>query len=198
MTLYRIKTDQGEFFRFEDDETDDLLGGSGRPDIGKTEEQLEILLEQGTEEEVIVEDVSDMHEIQELGEFMSNLRRYDIQPGDFQTDGSSVEEKPLFVLKDGDNGQRTANSVRELLDQILDIGRRGITIYRYKGLAEMSSDQLRETTMDPNERILLQIKLEDVIEADRIFTVLMGNNVELRRAFIEKYGMQGKVDMYGA
>lgn len=196
--LYRIKTDQGEYFRFEDEETDDLLGRSSRPDIGTTEEQLEILLEQGTEEEVIVEDVSDMHEIQELDEFMSNLRRCDIQPGDFQTDGIGAKEKPLFVLKDGDNGQRTANSVRELLDQILDIGRRGITIYRYKGLAEMSSDQLRETTMDPNERILLQIKLEDVIEADRIFTVLMGNNVELRRAFIEKYGMQGKVDMYGA
>ncbi|MBM3236038.1 DNA gyrase subunit B [Candidatus Poribacteria bacterium] len=229
--LYRIKTDKGEFFRFEDEEIEELLEDS-------TPERLQLLLEQDAEQskevgEAVVEDVSDMSEIRELKNLMANLQRFDILPSDLQsargkaTKGQqegkeaspdsrddakregqngkqdesvvvSSNTDSLFTIKDGDNGQRTANTVWELLDQILEIGRRGITIYRYKGLAEMSADQLRETVMDPNERILLQVKLEDVIEADRIFTVLMGDNVEPRREFIEKYGMMGKLDLYGA
>jgi len=196
--LYRIKTDKGEYFRFEDEGIEELLGD------GK-EEQLEMLLEQGGEEEAIVEDVSDMSEIRELNKLIKNLRRYDILPGDFQMDGDNptgteapAYSQSLFAIKDGENGQRTASSVWELLQEIIEIGRRGITIYRYKGLAEMSDDQLRETTMDANRRILLQVKLEDVIEADHIFTVLMGSNPEPRREFIEKYGSMGKLDLYGA
>jgi DNA gyrase subunit B len=192
--LYRIKTDKGEFFRFEDEEIEELLEDS-------TPERLQLLLEGDAEQsnevgEAVVEDVSDMSEIRELKNLMANLRRFDILPNDFQAARGQTDS--LFTIKDGDNGQRAANTVWELLDQILEIGRRGITIYRYKGLAEMSADQLRETVMDPTERILLQVKLEDVIEADRIFTVLMGDNVEPRREFIEKYGMMGKLDLYGA
>ncbi|HIE26331.1 TPA: DNA gyrase subunit B [Candidatus Poribacteria bacterium] len=199
--LYRIKTDKGEYFRFEDEGIEELLEAA-------QSKRLQLLLEQGEEQvdnsedvgEAIVEDVSDMPEIKELNSLMANLRRYDILPSDFQTDSNkpTSETSALFTITDGDNGQPTANSIWELLDQILEIGRRGITIYRYKGLAEMSADQLRETVMDPNERILLQVKLEDVIEADRMFTILMGNNVEPRREFIEKYGTTGKLDLYGA
>jgi len=258
--LYRIKTDKGEYFRFEDEEIEELLkapmGFQRNSELTvntNPSEQLQLFLKQGDEQvehpdlpaatflaaqvgevgEAVVEDVSDMSEIRELKNLMANLRRFDILPGDFQAAGGkatkgqqegkgaspdsralatregqegkqdesvvvSSNTDSLFTIKDGDNGQRTANTVWELLDQILEIGRRGITIYRYKGLAEMSADQLRETVMDPNERILLQVKLEDVIEADRIFTVLMGDNVEPRREFIEKYGMMGKLDLYGA
>jgi DNA gyrase/topoisomerase IV subunit B len=178
--LYRIKTDKGEFFRFEDEGIEELLEDS-------TSERLQLLLEETEEQaehpnevgEAIIEDVSDMPEIRELNKLMANLRRYDVLPSDFQTnsrneingersnnlslsfnnpdsetDKAAVvdsETDALFTLNDGDNGQRSANSVWELLDQMLEIGRRGITIYRYKGLAEMSADQLRETVMDPNE-----------------------------------------------
>jgi DNA gyrase subunit B len=74
----------------------------------------------------------------------------------------------------------------ELLAFFMDSAKKGLSIQRYKGLGEMNPEQLWETTMEPNNRTLLQVKIEDAVEADNVFTVLMGDQVEPRREFIEQ------------
>jgi DNA gyrase subunit B len=77
-------------------------------------------------------------------------------------------------------------TARELFEYVIEQGRRDYQVQRYKGLGEMTAEQLWETTMDPERRTLLSVKLEDIAECERIFTTLMGEDVEARRKFIEE------------
>ena len=96
---------------------------------------------------------------------------------------SQTAELPLSCIADGEELHK-ASSVRELKDFILQRGRKGAQIQRYKGLGEMNPEQLEETTMLVDKRTLLQVGVESAIEADRIFSILMGSDVEPRREFI--------------
>jgi DNA gyrase subunit B len=87
-------------------------------------------------------------------------------------------------VKRGENTQ-AIRSFKEGLDWLLSEARGGMSIQRYKGLGEMNPEQLWETTMDPQKRILLKVQIEDAISAENIFSTLMGEEVERRRQFIE-------------
>ena len=75
---------------------------------------------------------------------------------------------------------------REFLKTVADVGKEGVTIQRYKGLGEMNPEQLWSTTMDPERRSMMKVSISDAIEADQVFTVLMGDNVQSRKAFIQE------------
>ncbi|HEY4961524.1 MAG TPA: DNA topoisomerase (ATP-hydrolyzing) subunit B [Terriglobales bacterium] len=110
-----------------------------------------------------------------------------------RTDLEKAEQKsPKTSKRKAEAETVEKQTVRELFDYVLNEGRKDYTVQRYKGLGEMSSQQLWETTMDPERRTLLEVKLEDLTETEAIFTTLMGEDVEARRKFIEDNALDVK------
>jgi len=108
--------------------------------------------------------------------------------------GKNIEKynfPPFNVFsKDKEGAPDSAQNKLELLDLLLKQGKKGINVQRYKGLGEMNPDQLWKTTMDPEKRVLLQVMIEDVVDTDEIFTILMGEEVEPRRDFIQNNALE--------
>jgi DNA gyrase subunit B len=98
---------------------------------------------------------------------------------------------PYAVLTNGDGAEKQVlENENKLLDFLFERGKKGINIQRYKGLGEMTPIQLWETTMDPERRSLLKVSIVDAAEADRIFSILMGDEVDERKKFIETYALE--------
>ena len=96
-----------------------------------------------------------------------------------------IAQPPLYKIAKGKQ-EHYVYSDEELDTLLEEIGRTGYSIQRYKGLGEMNPEQLWDTTMDPETRILLRVRIEDALEADEVFTTLMGEKVEPRREFIQE------------
>jgi len=106
-----------------------------------------------------------------------NIAKYDLPPFSIFT-------------KDKDIPDETVNDKQQLLELLLKEGRKGLNVQRYKGLGEMNPEQLWQTTMNPERRNLLQVKVEDLVDTDEIFTILMGEEVEPRRDFIQSNALE--------
>ncbi len=144
-----------------------------------------------------VKDIRDMAEGKQLDEILKRMLTRDVEiaelfPREEEKKESSEKEKtikPNYVIAHGGHDYYL-ESMYEVVERVKDFGKEGMSIQRYKGLGEMNPEQLWETTMDPERRTLLQVKLEDTVEADKTFDILMGDQVEPRRNFIQTYAKQ--------
>jgi DNA gyrase subunit B len=125
----------------------------------------------------------ELHESKAIGELLNKLAKKGLSIEHY-----SAQDKPLFELIEGEGEKAAVKplfAIPEILSAVKEVGRRGLQIKRFKGLGEMNPKELFETTMDPAKRKLLRIELTDAVEAEEMFTRLMGEEVEPRRQFIE-------------
>ncbi len=129
-------------------------------------------------------DLIELFEAKEIKDLLSKLDKMDLDIGNYNS--RQEKEKPSFRIKE-DKKAVEVYTLKEVLNYVKRNAKEGMTVQRYKGLGEMNPTQLWETTMDPEKRTFTRVTLEDVVEADEIFTVLMGDQVEPRREFIETH-----------
>src|SRR5437870_2970247 len=127
----------------------------------------------------------ELHESAAIEKIIAELARKGLKDDHYAT-----SDHPIFELIEGEGDKAVSHplfSIPEILEKILEIGRRGVQIKRFKGLGEMNAKELFETTMNPEKRKLLKVDLneDNAVDADKMFTILMGDVVEPRRQFIE-------------
>lgn len=130
-----------------------------------------------------------LHFIELYDEDSYNILKEKLQNFKFDLVRYRSADGPLLEITDDKDETTIFYTLRETIEYIRENGRKGIEIQRFKGLGEMNADQLWETTMNPENRTLIRITLPDIIAADRIFTILMGEEVPPRREFIEQHAL---------
>jgi DNA gyrase subunit B len=129
----------------------------------------------------------ELYEEEYMAEIEEKLGRYGMKLSQYL-----VSNGPLLEIIEDSDHRTTYHTMHEVIEFLRANGRKGIEIQRYKGLGEMNADQLWDTTMDPDKRTLLRVTLPDAIAADHMFTMLMGEDVPPRRAFIEQHALSVK------
>lgn len=133
--------------------------------------------------------ITELHEVRTINSGLEELAGmgFDVQAL-LPQERTGVEE-PRYVLRRGDSEQ-ALEDLRGLPGAIRAAGEKGLQITRFKGLGEMNAEELRETTLDPENRTLIQVSMRDLGAAEEVFRILMGDQVEPRREFIEKHALE--------
>ncbi|MBI1883236.1 MAG: DNA topoisomerase (ATP-hydrolyzing) subunit B [Chlamydiae bacterium] len=181
LPIYLVRVQGKEHFLFDDAELAKFVGEEEK----KGKKEVEVVTGDGKEakgREAV--EVFELFEAREMVKILSKLedKGFDMKYCEERS------EKPLYRLKEQDREDEIF-SLQELALKIKEQGRKGLSIQRYKGLGEMNPEQLWETTMDPEKRTVMKVTMEDAVEADEIFTILMGDQVEPRRQFIEAHAL---------
>ena len=137
----------------------------------------------------------ELHEVRELERILTQMESFGPAVEDwFLTQEESVSGEKLATKYAFVNDGRTLDvpGIGQMIPTIHKLAKEGIEIKRFKGLGEMNSEELWETTLDPSKRVLLRVTMEQVSEAEQMFSVLMGENVERRRQFIEEHALEVK------
>jgi DNA gyrase subunit B len=186
--LVKIREGNDESVRYFDDNEDLAKFADENPDLdlglsGEEEESETTIIEKAKNGVTRRARHEELYESAAIRELLEKL----VSKG-LSVDHYSAQDQPLFELIEGEGDKQQIKplfSIPEILFSIKDVGRRGLQIKRFKGLGEMNAKELFETTMNPARRKFLRVDLTDAVEAEEMFTKLMGEEVEPRRQFIE-------------
>ncbi len=135
--------------------------------------------------------IVELHEVRTINTLLKDLSKLGFEIESLIPTDRTGMEGSRYALRRGES-ETGLDDLRGLPAAIRAAGEKGLQITRFKGLGEMNAEELRETTLDPVNRTLLQIRMEDAGSADELFRVLMGDNVEPRREFIQKHALDVK------
>lgn len=189
---FQVNLIEGPRFAYSEDEVISLRKGEEENQRLRHEQTLASIPQEEITEEMrafkpVRINFMELYEEKFLETLEAEFRQFDLNITQYLTPNGVLVE----VCEEGEKGTEY-HTLRELIDFLRTNGRKGIEIQRYKGLGEMNADQLWETTMDPTKRTLIKVTLPDTIAADHMFTMLMGEDVPPRRAFIEQHALSVK------
>ena len=135
--------------------------------------------------------IVELHEVRSINNQLAELRRVQFDLSSLIPQEHTGVQEPRYHLRRGDQ-TRGLEDLRGLLAAVREAGEKGLQVTRFKGLGEMNAEELRQTTLDPENRTLLQVRMEDASAADDLFRILMGEKVEPRREYIEKHALEAR------